>query len=332
VQAPGRGTVPPPIGVALDGDFGNRLDAALAVAMLNGLAAKGEARRIALCVSRPSLESAQIADVLSAFYAGRPSAPRGGVGGNPAGMIGMPEAGARGGAPLAAVLATKDADGTPLYASGIGRVRDTAESAVLMRNMLLAQRDGNAAIVVAGPATDLARLLALYGARPQISAKVGTLVVALGSYPSGPADPSVKADVSAAKTLFAEWPTPIVAVGSEVGAALPYPATSIDRDFTWAPAHPVVDLYRVGSGSSDAPAGALAAVLHAVHPDAGYFTLSEPGTIGVLDDGRTPFTPSAGGTHRYLMVDASQRERVIAAYTELVSSKPVRPGRRGGDD
>ena len=41
----------------------------------------------------------------------------------------------------------------------------------------------------------------------------------------------------------------------------------------------------------DAPAPALAAVLYAVHPDDGYFTLSEPGTISVLDDGRTQFTP-----------------------------------------
>ena len=64
----------------------------LAVAMLNGFAAKTEARRISLSVSRPSLESAQLADVVSAFYRGRPAAgPGGGVGAITDGMIGMPE-------------------------------------------------------------------------------------------------------------------------------------------------------------------------------------------------------------------------------------------------
>ena len=73
-----RGVVRPPIGIAFDGDLGNRVDAILAVAMLNGLTAKTEARRISLSVSRPSLVSAQIADVVSGFYRGQPPAGRGG--------------------------------------------------------------------------------------------------------------------------------------------------------------------------------------------------------------------------------------------------------------
>ena len=43
----------------------------LAVAMLNGFTAKTEARRISLSVSRPSLASAQLADVVASFYRGR---------------------------------------------------------------------------------------------------------------------------------------------------------------------------------------------------------------------------------------------------------------------
>ena len=45
----------------------------LAVAMLNGFTAKTEARRISLSVSRPSLISAQLADVIATFYRGRPA-------------------------------------------------------------------------------------------------------------------------------------------------------------------------------------------------------------------------------------------------------------------
>jgi len=329
-----RGTIKPPMGIAFDGDFGNRIDAVLAVAMLNGFATKGDARRIALCISRPSLKSAQVADVLSSFYAGRAPGPGGGgVGQNPEGMIGMPENGAADDAPvLAAILSKKNAEGNPVYSSGITRVRDTAENAVLIRNTLLAQFDENASIVLAGPATGFVRLVSLYGARPQISAKVKRLVVAAGSFPSGAADPSVKADVAAAKKLFADWPTPIVAVGSEVGTALPYPGASIEQDFAWAPAHPVVDAYRAFKAMPyDAPAAALAAMLYVVHPDDGYFKLSEPGTISVLDDGRTQFTPAANGAHRYLIADPAQTERVMTIYKEMVSAKPApRPGRRGG--
>src|SRR5690349_393265 len=90
----GRGAaVKPPMGIAFEGDLGNRIDALLAVAMLNGFTSKNEARRITLCISRPSLKAAQVADVVSSFYSPRAIAGPGGggVGGNPEGMIGMPE-------------------------------------------------------------------------------------------------------------------------------------------------------------------------------------------------------------------------------------------------
>ena len=334
-QPTGRGAARPPIGIAFDGDVGSRIDAVLAIAMLNGLTARTQARRITLSVSRPSLASAQIADVVAAFYRGRPVAgPGGGIGAASDGMIGMPE-GANAAAdapPFAAILSSKAADGTPTYTSAITGLVSTAESSVLIRNLILAQHDGNAAIVLAGPATGLVKILDLYRSGPQIATKVRALVVAAGTFPSGAAESSIKADAAAAKRLFAEWPTPIVAVGSEVGEALPYPGASIEKDFAWSPAHPVVDAYRAYKPMPyDAPAPALAAVLHAAFPDEGYFTLSGPGTISVLDDGRTRFAPQAEGKHRYLIVDPAQKARVLTEYTSLVTAQPApRPGRRGG--
>lgn len=325
MQARGRGGALPPIGIAFEGDLGNRIDAVLAVAMLNGLIARGEARRIALCVSRSSIKAAQVADVVSGFYAGRP------VGGST--MVGMPEHEQSDDAPpVAGVLAKPGPDGAPLYTSNIDRVLDTADNAVLIRNLLLAQNDGNGAIVLAGPARGLVRMMDLYGAMPQIEAKCARLVVAIGAYPSGPADADIRHDVAAARRLFAEWPTPIVAVGVDVGTAVPYPAASIERDFTWSAAHPVVDAYRAfRSMPYDAPASALAATLYAAYPDDGYFTVSEPGTIAVGADGRTTFTAGAAGRHRYVTIDATQKDRVLKAYVDLVSAQPApRPGRRGG--
>jgi hypothetical protein len=334
-QPTGRGAVRPPIGIALDGDAGNRIDVVLAIAMLNGMTAKTQARRISLSVSRPSLVSAQVADVVATFYRGRPVAgPGGGIGQASEGTIGLPEGktASADAPPLAAILASKAADGTPNYPSSITGLVNTAESWVLIRNLLLAQHDGNAAIVLAGQATGLVRILDLHGSGPQITAKCRQLVVAAGALPAGPAESSIKSDVAAARRLFAEWPTPIVMVGTEVGDALPYPAASIEKDFAWSPAHPVVEAYRAFRPMPyDAPAPALAAVLYAAQPDEGYFTLSPPGTISVLDDGRTRFAPQADGKHRYLIVDPAQKARVVTQYTSLVSAQPApRPGRRGG--
>jgi hypothetical protein len=141
----------------------------------------------------------------------------------------------------------------------------------------------------------------------------------------------VKADVAAARKFFTEWPGPIVAVGAEVGTALPYPGATIDEDFAWSPAHPVADAYRLAKPMPyDAPVPALAAMLFAVHPDDDYFKLSEPGTISVQDDGRTTFAPAANGKHHYLVVDPAQKDRVIKMYRDMTSAKPApRPVGRG---
>jgi inosine-uridine nucleoside N-ribohydrolase len=316
------------MGIALEADLGRRVDAALALAMLNGLAAKTEARTIAVCVSRSNIPDAQLADVIVGFYSPRP------VGGSA--MIGMPESpAAPDDAPVTATLGKKNAEGAPVYSSNIKGVLDTADNAVLIRNMLLAQNDGNATVVVAGPLTGIARLLNLFGAKPQIATKVKQLVVAAGAFPAAAAEASIKADVAAARDVFANWPTPIIAAGSEVGEAFAFPGASIDRDFAWAPAHPVADFYRsFKTMPYDAPSTALAGLLYATHPDDGFFKLSEPGTIGVQDDGRTRLAPAADGKHRYLIADTAGKDKVVGLFTALASAQPApRPGRgRGGDD
>lgn len=315
----------PPLGVVLDGDLGSRPDALLAVAMLNGFTAKGEARRISLSLSRSSLTTARLADVIAEFYPTLPLKAGFSTIGMPEGALPSEDAPA-----LGALLSLKGADGAAVYTSNVRRLVDTADNAILIRNVLLAQQDGNAAIVLAGPATGLDRLLGLYGSRPQIVAKVKHLVVAIGAFPGGRADPAIASDVAAARRLFAQWPTPVLAVGSEVGEALRYPALSINEGLAWSPTHPVAAAYRaLGKMPYDAPTAALGALLHAVHPDAGYFKLSQPGIISVLDDGQTRFTPKAEGTHRYLIADSAQRDRLLALYIGLVSAAPApRPVKR----
>jgi hypothetical protein len=335
VAAPGRGGrgggAQGP-SVFYDSDFGRDIDTVLALAVLSNLGTKGRLSGVA--ISNSSLEAAAFCDSVRRFYGGAPAGGGGrGGGGGGGSIIGLSDKGAKLDSPLVAkTLDMKDAEGNPLFPHNIKEANDTAYPTVILRNGLLTLADGGAIFVLAGPATDLADMLILFRAQELLGSKIRFLVVAAGSYSGGAADPRIKADVVAAQKLFASWPSPIVAVGTELGAAVPYPAQSIEQDFSWAPAHPVVEAYKANKEMPyDAPAQAVIAALYAWDPTADYFRLSEPGTISVANDGKTTFTPSPEGKHRYLMLDIAQKERITKDFTTLASSKPApAPAGRGG--
>ena len=134
----------------------------------------------------------------------------------------------------------------------------------------------------------------------------------------------------AARKVYAEWPTDIVASGFEIGLAIKYPAVSIERDFAYVAHHPLPEAYVLYQPMPyDRETWDLTSVLFAVRPDRGYFALSEPGTITVDDKNMTNFAPMAGGRHRYLKVDSEQIARVREALVTLASQPPehgnVRP-------
>jgi len=73
----------------------------------------------------------------------------------------------------------------------------------------------------------------------------------------------------------------------------------------------------------DAAAPAMAAALYAVRPQENYFKVSEAGTFTVGDDGKLKHTPGAGGKHKALIADPSQKEKIQQIYAEMASTKPV---------
>ncbi|HUS06204.1 MAG TPA: nucleoside hydrolase [Bryobacteraceae bacterium] len=318
------GQAKPPVGIIFDCDMGNSIDAALALALLYGLDGKNEARVVSISVSKSNLKSAAYCEAFGRFYAGAVSGAFNSAGRTlPVGMA-IHGKDQRDTPMLTVPLAKVNAKGDPVYAHGIHKLNDTAEVAALIRNAFTAQHDENALVVLAGPATNLAQVLDLPGAKELIAKKVRLLAVAAGAYPAGKPEPHIQADIAAAKKVFAEWPTPIVASGYEVGEALRYPASSIEKDFGWTEDHPVVDAYRAYKPMPyDAPTWDMSPVLYAIRTKEEYFQLSAPGTITVNDDASTRFSESAGGKHRYLIVDPAQRERIIKAYVELVSARPV---------
>src|SRR5215471_18267156 len=274
----------PSVGVAFDAAFGNSIDSALALALLYGLQGKNESRVIGVTVSKNCFNAAVFANILVRFYTGEPN-PFSGL------------------TPIGMTLAGKQSDDTPMIASVVGKpdyardiqkMNDTADPVATLRNALSAQHDQNALVVLAGTATNLADLLALPGIKPVITAKVRRLVIAGG--------PEFESDAAAAKKVLADWPSPIAIAPPELGAAIPFPGSAIEKDFAWSEKHPIVEAWRATRGSApDAPATALAAALYAVRADQNLFTLN----------GRT------------LAADPAQKEKIQQAYAELASTKPV---------
>jgi purine nucleosidase len=285
----------PPVGVVFDSGMA-RIDEVLALGMLHGFDGNGQARIASISISSGDLRAAQFCDVVNHFYASATTGPA-------AMFMHFTPIGLADGKPAGeSAMFAKAAAG-----SAIKSFNDTADPATLMRNALTAQYDQNAAVVLSGPATDLARLLEMYGVKDWIVRKVRLLCVT---------ETGMQADAAAAAKVLADWPTPVVTVGREIGEALPFPGESIARDFAYASDHPIAEAYRANQAMPyDAPSWAMAAMLYTVHPGDGYFKVSGSAQRGAL------------------VFDPEQKDRIIKAYIEMASAKPVpRKPRRPPDD
>jgi hypothetical protein len=314
------GAAPPSVGVLFDSAF-DRIDDLLALALLYGLDGKGEMRMSAVTVSRPDFAAAQFCEIVKRFYAGA----AGGFGFGFSFPVGLAADGP--GKPLPvypALLAKTGDDGARLYKPALESFIDTGDPATVLRNALTASQPHNTIVIAGGPLTSLARLLEMRGSKDLIALNVRYLAIAAG--------PWIAPDLNAAKAaqrVFDDWPTPIYASSVELGAAVRFPASSIEKDFAWSKAHPVADAYRAfGTMPYDAPTSAMDASLYAVRPTAGYFKLSGPGQFRASAAG-VDFTASAQGKHQLLMPDEAQTGAVVKALTELASAQPVVRARRG---
>jgi hypothetical protein len=290
-------------GILFDSDMGRNFDAALALSMLCGL---GRGRVIAIGVSHSSLDAAMFCDIVARFY--------GTGGGLP---IGLAEEGAK-------LEASPMLQGP--FRSNIRSITDTGDPPVVFRNALLTQQDMQGIVVLAGPATNLARMLDLTGARAIIASKVRLLVMGAGAFAGNDVDPRIRSDVAAARKVVTDWPTPIVAVGVEAGRAAPYPGMKLESDLAAIENHPVAAAYNA-SKPGDVATQAVLAALYASNAGADYFKLSPLGSIEVSDDGRTRLRESASGKHRHLIVEPAQKDRITDAFVALATAKPATGGR-----
>lgn len=310
-----------PVPLIFDTDMGNDIDDALALGMIHALQSRGECRLLAVTLSKDHDDAGPFCDLVNTFY---------GWGDIPIGVVRegkTPEPSKY----VDGVVHATD-NGRPRYPRKLKSGRDAPEAVSLLRKTLAGQPDGSVTIVVVGFSTNLARLLDSPGdshsplaGKELVAKKCKLLAMMAGMFsPAGrQKEYNVYIDAPAARKVFADWPTPLVTSGFEVGQAIKYPAKSIERDYRYVRHHPVREAYELYQPMPyDRETWDLTAVLYAVRPDRGYFDLSPPGTISVDAADVTQFSASDQGRHRYLTVNAEQIARVREALVQLASQPP----------
>lgn len=287
----------------------SRPDAALALAMLYGFQGKRESRMGSVCVNGSGLGAAIFCDIVYHFYTLGPARNANDV--LPVGLAADE--------PMPADPPMVKAALAAPYVRGIKRVSDTSLAESVIRNGVIFNAEG--VIILSAPATYLARSFDIQGTKEIYEQRVKMLVVV---------DSGTPQDVKAMRRVLAEFPAPVVFCAKDVGETLPYPATSVAKDFLWAEGHhPVLDAYTTYQPMPyDAPCYDMSGALYAVHPEKGLFSLSDPGSLVVDDGGRLRFTAGGGGRVRSLLVDAARKNKIIETYIELASAKPVPPPAR----
>jgi inosine-uridine nucleoside N-ribohydrolase len=309
-----------PVRLIFDTDMGNDVDDAVALAMIHALESRGEAKLVAVTVTKDNRWAAPFIDAMNTFY-GRGDIPigvvRNGKTPDDSNMIRLPAERLR-------------PDGSFVYPHRLVDGRAAPEAVGLLRRVLAKEEDGAVVVVQVGFSTNLARLL---DSKPDdastltgldlVKGKVRLLSMMGGAFPLGKPEYNIETDIPSAKKLFAEWPTAIVTSGFEVGEKILYPAASILKDYGYVQDHPLAEAYRdYMKMPYDRPMWDPTATLYAVRPSS--FSVSPPGTIMVDDQGRTHFTGGAKGKHRYLTASAQQASAALRAIVELARQAPER--------
>jgi inosine-uridine nucleoside N-ribohydrolase len=212
-----------------DTDMGNDVDDALALAVIHALQSRGEARLLAVTITKDSKSAGPYVDLVNTFY-GRGDIPIGvvrvGPTQNDSSMIRIP-------------AERLNRDGSFVYPHRLTDGASAPDAVSLLRRVLAAEKDGSVVMVQVGFSTNLARLLGsaadaaspLSGAQ-LVAAKVRLLSAMAGAFPSGKPEFNVMTDIPSARKVFQEWPSPVVFSGFEVGKELLFPAASIEHDFS----------------------------------------------------------------------------------------------------
>jgi purine nucleosidase len=310
--APPQSNLPQSTPVIFDTDMGNDVDDALALAILHALESRGECRLIGVTITKDNAWAAPYVDAVNTFY-GRADIPvgmvKGGVTPENSPMIQAP-------------AQRRRADGSLVYPRRLAGGAEAPEAVALIRRLLHDAKDGSVVIVQVGFSTNLARLMDDPADLELVRRKVKLLSIMGGNFVQQKPEFNIEKDTASARKLFERWPGEIVVSGFEIGEALLFPAAAIEKNFGWTADHPVAEAYRnYKKMPYDRQTWDLTAAMYGVRPDAGYFGLSPRGRITSDDKGLTRFQNDPAGRHRYLVLDAAQRARILESMI-LLASQP----------
>lgn len=325
-----------PVKLIYDTDMGNDIDDVFALAMIHNLEKRGEIEFLALTITKDNKYAAPYCQLVNTFY-GNPNVPIGAV--KDSGVEAFDGKFTR------SALEAKTEDGSPMFPF-FNLAEDKTEyydSVKLLRKTLASQPDGSVVVAQVGASTNLVRLLDTKGdefsplnGRELAIKKIKYVSTMAGAFTNEMAGHSedfinqmknhreynIIIDLPAAQRFFAEWPTPIVASGFEVGLQIKMTPATMKNDYEYVPNHPLKKAYVDYRGlDNEQCTWDLTSILYAARPDRGYFGVSEPGVVTVDEKGLTRLTPKADGNVRILTLSPEQKVRVQTTFEWLCSEK-----------
>jgi inosine-uridine nucleoside N-ribohydrolase len=202
----------------------------------------------------------------------------------------------------------------------------------LYRKILAKQQNNSVTIVSVGFSTNIVRVLhseadefSELSGKELIQKKVKLLSIMAGSFTEPKrTEYTVFKDIPSAKAIAEEWPSQIVFTPYEAGVAVKYPAVSIENDFEWTDAHPVIEAYKYYLDMPyDRPTWDLIALLYVVDKSDEYFSESEKGIVSINNKGHSFFEPNVAGKHSFLTVSETQAVATQRYFVDLITQKPI---------
>ncbi len=286
---------PAPVGVILDTDIGPDCGDIAAVAMLHGLADRGEAKILGTMNCIGGDWGPLCLDALNTYY-GRPDVPVGTLKDDT----------------FLAEHVSFNREVALHFPHRLKSAKDAPDATVLYRQILAKQPDTSVAIIAIGPLRGLDRLLksgpdaaSPLGGRDLIAKKVSVLSCMGGWNPEAPKgwgpEWNFLQDANAAKDVCANWPTPIMFSDAALSSSL-MTGRRVATDaseynpMTLAFTHGV----DVGFGQ-DRPSWDQTSILYAVRGLRNYFDETKGGFNDIAAMGANKFSEIKDGKHRYLV-------------------------------
>lgn len=227
------------------------------------------------------------------------------------------------------VCRMKDGSGKPLFARS--RRPNYEEAVAMYRRLLSKQEDGSVVIVSVGFSTTVAALLKsgpdryspLTG-RELVARKVKFFSVMGGEFEmKNYSEYNIVNDIPAAQYFFDNTPVPVVITPFKLGTRVQYPGRSIEEDFGWTEAHPMVEAYKAYAPMPyDRPTWDVIACLYLFDHTEGCFTLGQKGEVRVTDKGVTEFMPKADGRFRVIEATDGECGRILDYFLRELPTPP----------